>query len=118
MRHFFTFGVVVVVVVSLIVGCGDQDPAPKTITQCTEVDPHPVAEGIAREFDVTYDEVMAWFCGGYAFDDILLALQTAELVDQPAAELLVMNEEYSWDEVWETLGLVSPPNQRSLGASN
>jgi hypothetical protein len=109
MRQCLASGVIVIVVVSIVVGCGDQDPASKAITQCTEVDPHPVAERIAHEFDVTYEEVMTWFCGGHSFDDILLALQTADLVDKPAEELLVIKGDSSWDELWESLGLLSPP---------
>jgi hypothetical protein len=103
--------VVVSLTVGLIVACGGAEPASVEEVHCTEVEPHPVAEGIARQFDVSYEEVMVWFCGGHSFDDILLALQTAELVDRPAGELLVMKEDSSWDELWETLGLVSQPTE-------
>jgi hypothetical protein len=85
--------------------------APVGNIRCTEVDPHPVAEGIVRKFDTTYEEVMTWFCGGQPFDDILLALQTAELADRSAGELLELKGDKSWDQFWEELGLVSqPPN--------
>jgi hypothetical protein len=109
MKARILFTVSVLLVMSLVAACGGSDPAPTGDIHCTEVDPHPVAQGIARKFDVTYEEVMTWFCGGHSFDDILLALQTAELVDRPAGELLQMKEGSSWDQLWDELGLVSQP---------
>ena len=111
MKTCISLGLLFVLTALLVVGCGSADPAPASSIQCTEVDPHPVAEGIAREFDVTYEEVMAWFCEGHPFDDILLALQTAELIDKPVDELLAMKEGKSWDALWEALGLVSLPSR-------
>lgn len=93
----------------LAAACGGPGQETEGSIHCTEVDPHPVAQGIARKFDVTYEEVMTWFCSGNSFDDILLALQTAELIDRPAGELLDMKEDSSWDQLWEELGLVSQP---------
>lgn len=76
-------------------------------TSCVEIDPHPVAEGIADEFEVEYQSVLDWFCKGSTFDDILLALQTSELTDESPESLLAMTEQMTWDEIWNELGLTS-----------
>ncbi|MFP3853759.1 MAG: hypothetical protein ACLFWD_05640 [Anaerolineales bacterium] len=76
-------------------------------TSCVEIDPHPVAEGIADEFEVEYQQVLGWFCQGSTFDDILLALQTSELTDETPENLLAMAEEMTWDQIWDELGLTS-----------
>ena len=43
---------------------------------------HPVAAGIAATYNLTdTTDVMTWFCeGGYGFGNIMLALQTAEMM--------------------------------------
>lgn len=75
-------------------------------TVCTATDPHPVGVSIANRFDVDYEQVMAWFCAGETFDDILLALQTGELADAGAEELLRRKAEIGWEALWEEIGLV------------
>lgn len=71
---------------------------------CTETDPHPVGQNIAETYDVTYEEVMTWFCSGYSFDDILIALETSEATETQAADLLAMSETMSWEEIWVEVG--------------
>ena len=117
MRNHVTRSAILVLLSSwLLVACGGPVtelegpiPADADTSRCTEVDPHPIAEGIADKFDATYEEVMTWFCGGHPFDDILLALQTAELAERPASELLAIRGDRIWDQFWEELGLVSQP---------
>ena len=74
-------------------------------TNCSAINPHPVAEGMAETFDITYDEVMVLYCDGYAFSDLLLAYETTQLVDQSAEELLSLLETRTWEEIWDDLGL-------------
>ena len=40
---------------------------------------HQIALGIAEIYDVEYEVVIAWFCQGFGFGQILLALETAQL---------------------------------------
>lgn len=100
-----------------LVACIRPAPAPKPTptveaeVDCTQTEPNLIAQGIADRFAVSYDQVMAWACGGETFDDILLALQTSKLANRPAQELLEMKKKLGWDGVWETLGLVSQPAQ-------
>lgn len=81
------------------------EPTENPETNCSALNPHPMAEGMAEQFDVTYDQVMTWYCDGYAFSDILLALETELLVDQSAEELLSMFDNQTWEEIWSELGV-------------
>ena len=74
-------------------------------TNCSAINPHPVAEGMAETFNITYDEVMELYCDGYAFSDLLLAYETTQLVDQSAEELLSLLETRTWEEIWDDLGV-------------
>ena len=74
-------------------------------TDCSTLNPHPLAQGMVETFDVSYDEVMTWYCDGYAFSDILLALETSDLADIPVLDLLPLTENQSWEEIWDDLGV-------------
>lgn len=89
-------------------GTGDEveaEPTENPDTNCSSLNPHPLAEGITEQFDVTYDQVMTWYCDGAAFSDIMLALETVELADISVEELLSMLDENTWDEIWQELGV-------------
>ena len=78
---------------------------------CYGKDTHPIGQSIASLYpeQTDYDEVMVWFCNGFEFEDILTALQTAELADMSAEQLLAMFEHgQTWDEIWNELGIVEP----------
>lgn len=75
------------------------------IAACLASD-HEVGHSIAETFNITYEQVMEWFCYGIPFDDILLALQTSEEVDIPIEDLFDMRDEgKSWDTIWQEIGL-------------
>jgi hypothetical protein len=80
-------------------------PTENPETNCSALNPHPMAEGMAETFEVSYDQVMTWYCDGSAFSDILLALETEQLVDQSPEELLSMLEDSTWEEIWQELGV-------------
>lgn len=75
--------------------------------KCPEVDPHPIGKDIAETFDVSYELVVDWFCSGFSFENILIALETSEAVDIPAETLLDMLLEMEWEEIWIETGFVS-----------
>lgn len=81
------------------------EPTENPETNCSVLNPHPLAEGMAEQFGVSYDQIMTWYCDGYAFSDILLALETEELVDQSTEEILSMLEDSTWEEIWQELGV-------------
>jgi hypothetical protein len=78
---------------------------------------HPVGSGIALRYDVDYELVMTWFCQGYGFGQIMLALETSKiLATNPDAdqfspeELLTMRtNQLGWGEIWKTLKFTGRP---------
>jgi hypothetical protein len=76
-------------------------------TDCAGADIRQLAESIAEDYPFTNgEEVMAWFCEGAEFEDILLALETEDLTGTPAEEMLEMLAEgFTWEEVWLVIGL-------------
>lgn len=74
---------------------------------CTTDAEHPVGGRIALTYGVDYAEVKGWFCQGYGFGQIMLALQTSKVTTVPAAEVLQMKTETGgWGQVWHELGVV------------
>ena len=82
-----------------------EEPVENPDTNCSVINPHPVAEGMTDTFEITYDEVMILYCDGYAFSDILLALETSELVDQSPEALLARLRTRTWQEIWDEFDL-------------
>lgn len=83
----------------------DPDAGVNPETDCSTLNPHPVAQSMVETFNVSYDEVMTWYCDGYAFSDILLALETSDLADVPVPDLLPLVRNQSWEEIWDDLGV-------------
>lgn len=79
---------------------------------CLGPDIHPIGQSIAETFpDVTYEQVMVMFCNGAAFEDILLALETAKLTEEQPEELLAsLAEGSTWEEIWQSLNLLEEEN--------
>ena len=73
---------------------------------CPGSETHPIGESLTRTYDVSYEQVMTWFCSGYSFDNILIALETSEAVDVPADGLLQMLKEKEWEQIWVEVGLI------------
>ena len=69
-----------------------------------------MGESIADKFNAAYEDVMGWYCDGYAFEDILLALQTSQLVEDSPQSLLSRLDTRSWEEIWEELDLTTQEN--------
>jgi len=73
---------------------------------CPEEDPHPIGKSIAEKFNTTYEKVINWYCDGYIFEDILLALETSKMTDVEPEGLLEKLETKNWDKIWQDLGIV------------
>jgi hypothetical protein len=115
------------VVATSIVILGDEDDFNKDNYFCQNPDvQHPVALAILNRYgdydgdgnlDVTYEEIMAWFCGtgenkGVGFGQIMLAFQTAAATEDEADTFdmyLTMRAEQGWGKIWKELGLVGRP---------
>lgn len=75
---------------------------------CYDPEPNQIALGIVDNYEeVTYEQVMTWFCDGADFENILLALQTEKESGYPAEELLLMIAgDQTWEEIWLEIGLI------------
>lgn len=82
-------------------------PAGESDMECPGQEINPLGESIAADYDfTTYNQVMTWFCEGAAFEDILVALETQAVTDEPAGEMLQMLAEgWTWENIWLLVGL-------------
>jgi hypothetical protein len=82
-------------------------PAQTAATDCAGEDIWKMSQLIAEDYPFTSAyEIMSWFCNGAEFEDIMVALETEDLTDVPAEEMLEMLVEgLSWDEIWQVVGL-------------
>lgn len=83
-------------------------PPPETSgPDCYGTEPNEIGQGIAEKYKETnYEQIMTWFCNGAEFEDILVALQTEQLTEVPAEEMLTMlADDWTWDEIWQVIGL-------------
>jgi hypothetical protein len=49
---------------------------------CVGVQPHPTGTRLALRYDVTYGEIMGWFCQGFGFGEIDLAYELSEITGE------------------------------------
>ena len=80
---------------------------------------HPMAQGIARTYGVSYEQIMTWFCQGrFGFGQIILALQTAAITGQPADTYLNKRiKEGGWGKIWRDLGLLGKGKKKGAPAT-
>ena len=65
-------------------------------------DVHPVGTKLAESFGVSYKDVMAMFCSGYGFGEIMHALQTSQETGISSQDLLgIKTEMEGWGQVWQ-----------------
>lgn len=76
--------------------------------ECLNSEMSVLGRNIAAQFeDVSFEQIMDWFCSGAEFEDILIALQTEKVTGQPAQELLEMLvTDLTWDEIWQSIGYI------------
>jgi hypothetical protein len=70
---------------------------------------HPFAAGVAETYGVSEDEVMGYFCQGYGFGQIMLAIQTQKMEgvsSSVAAMLAARKDGLGWGQIWKDMGIV------------
>lgn len=71
----------------------------------TITEPSPVGQKLAEHFNVTYEEIMSWYCKGNGFGEIALAYAIAEDSGKTVEELFAMHEGgMGWGEILISLG--------------
>ena len=78
-------------------------------TDCLGGEVSPIGKSIAVDYEFTsYGEIMAWFCNGAEFEDILVALESESQTGSPAEDMLQMLANGStWEEIWQSVGLTN-----------
>ncbi|MCB2209462.1 hypothetical protein KQH62_01095 [bacterium] len=71
------------------------------------VDPDPVGMNISHTYAVNYSKVMDWHGQNHSFDDIILALETSDLLSgfTPQELLRMRRTGLSWDQIWDQVEL-------------
>lgn len=62
------------------------------VTDCTGADPQPTGMTLAERYNVSYDEIMGWFCQGYGFGEIDLAYGMSVEYNVPVTQIFAMRE--------------------------
>lgn len=94
---------------------------PSTGFYCIQSDvPHPFGERLAERYGVEYTILQGWFCEGFGWGQIMLALQTGMITgDDPGALLEERSSGLGWGEIWQNLGLIgkdkSDGNSEEIG---
>lgn len=92
---------------------GDEGDEP---ARCADSNPRPVAVRLAGRYGESPERVMAWFCEGYGFGDIMQALSMRKETGEDAGTLLALRAELGgWSLVWQELGLIGPRKEVPAG---
>ncbi len=76
---------------------------------------HPVAVKLSLQYDTPYNQLMGWFCQGFGFGEIMLALQASQSTELSAEELLLLKVELGgWGDVWKALNLIAPEEEEMV----
>ena len=78
---------------------------------CASAEANQLGAAIAADYAfTTTEQVMAWFCAGAEFEDILVALETADQTGASTEEMLSMLAAgMSWEEIWQVVDLTGQP---------
>lgn len=73
---------------------------------------HPAGARLAERYEMPYEDLQAWFCQGFGWGQVKLALQTAKLKGVDAADLLQARlDGQGWGQIWQGLNLVGRSRQ-------
>jgi hypothetical protein len=102
---------------ALVIKVEDDDPTdeqddPSTGYFCTQSeDPHPFGDRLAERYGTDYETLQAWFCDGFGWGQIMLALQTSQVTGGDPGELLeARSGGEGWGQIWQGLGLIGRPD--------
>jgi hypothetical protein len=72
---------------------------------------HPFGERLASSYEgVDYEDLQEWFCDGFGWGQIMLALETSEVTGDDFDALLERRGEgEGWGEIWQDLELIGQP---------
>lgn len=79
-------------------------PSPESSRCDNRSKQHPEGLTLAQRWNVSYEEIMGWFCQGFGFGEIDLAYELAEKSGEPVAEVFAMKSSgMGWGQIKQTL---------------
>jgi hypothetical protein len=86
---------------------------------------HPFAAAISDTYGTSVSDVMGYFCNGFGFGEIMLALQTHQMNSEEISSMLGLRKSgQGWGQIWQDMGIIgnkdkakSPPGQLKKGSS-
>ena len=88
---------------------GEDDPSNGYYCRQSE-DAHPFGERLAERYETDYETLQSWFCDGFGWGQIMLALQTGEITGDDPADLLEARQDgEGWGQIWKRLKLIGRP---------
>ena len=73
---------------------------------------HPFATAIAETYGTSVSDVMGYFCNGFGFGEIILALQTHQINNEEVSSLLDLRESnHGWGQIWQEMGMIGNPDK-------
>ncbi|NMC54544.1 MAG: hypothetical protein GYA48_13005 [Chloroflexi bacterium] len=80
---------------------------------CTQSeDMHPMGARLAERYEMDYTTLQGWFCEGYGWGQVMLALQTGTAMEMDPAMLLEARDAgEGWGNIWQELGMIGKPDK-------
>ncbi len=86
---------------------------------------HPFAAAISDTYSTSVSVVMDYFCQGYGFGEVMLALQTNQINNEEVSTMLDLRRSgQGWGQIWQDMKLIgnrdkakSPPGQLKKGSN-
>jgi hypothetical protein len=76
----------------------------------------PEALRLAQRYNVTYDEIMSWFCKGFGFGEIDLAYGLSLSTGMPVSEIFAMRSSgLGWGQIKKQLSPQMTPEAKNNG---
>jgi len=73
---------------------------------------HPFAAAIAETYGASVSDVMGYFCNGFGFGEIMLALQTHQMNKEEISSMLDLRESnHGWGQIWQEMGMIGNPDK-------
>ena len=71
---------------------------------------HPAAEKLSLAYDVSYEEIIGWYCKGYGFGEIDLAYRIGQEASVPVEEIFDRRASgLGWGEIMKAYGVSGKP---------
>jgi hypothetical protein len=89
----------------------EEQDDPSTGYYCTQSEvPHPFGQRLAERYEVEYTTLQAWFCDGFGWGQVMLALQTGKITGEDPGELLKSRRSgLGWGDIWREKKLIGRP---------